>query len=130
MQLEKDIHSFKPLLNTPTWSFQLFDNQLFAGTNQSLYQIKGTETKELFNTADVIYSIGYSDKFPNHLFLGLRAGIRVIELKPTTNDWFTAKEVYKGSFDEFKYNFKRIISDQNGNLWGVYREPWLVAYSA
>ncbi|MFT6961091.1 MAG: serine phosphatase RsbU (regulator of sigma subunit) [Flammeovirgaceae bacterium] len=121
LQLEKDLHRFESIIDQPAWALRIHKENLFAGMYSGLYQVKGAETKKLYTASDVVYSLGNSNKFPNHFFLGLRSGMVVVELNYPTNSnpnsWTSLIESDADLFTEHKYNIKKITNDKNENLW-------------
>ena len=119
LQLEKDVHTFTKILNSSIWDFEIYQDALFGAGRQSLYQIKGTETKELFTAPKFLYSIGHSKQLPNHLFIGSAKGMSVVKLKKGADGWFTAEEVYQDEFKDYPYSFRAIVSDKDGDVWAT-----------
>lgn len=89
-----------------------FKNTLIAGGINIVAQIDGTRAT-VKKTEEVICSFGQSPRFPNHLFLGCWYGLGLLEMTEEKKLHISRE----GRFKDIKNIIRRIVSDQNGDLW-------------
>jgi AraC-like DNA-binding protein len=110
-------HSFE------AWSFAVQKGLLFAAAghngvlwihHKKLIDIDSNR-KEL---KDYTYCLGTSRKFPNHVFVGLRSGLGVLEIKDDAK--ITAQSFHyskTGELKNFRTQIRSLAEDKYGNLW-------------
>ncbi len=117
---ESEKYSFIPIFNETMSTSKIVNDKLFVG-GRNLHQIINNESKKLFETADVIYSIDGSSKFKNRLFLGLRHGFESIKLEPENRSkpskWQKVSNNGRVVFKELNYSIRDVNGDEYGNLW-------------
>lgn len=138
LQSKNDRKSFVPVKGCPTvQAFEIVEmyNKYYvflqpsgANTNSEIYQID-QEGAHFFYKTDfptVVLSACRSNKFPNHLFLGLNSnGLAAIEFDPSSGK-IIKMHSNTGDFGQLKDSIRFIYSDEKGDLWlaafsGIYQ---------
>lgn len=99
------------------WTFYKHKGRLLT-TSKSVYEINGSKVQAIHTpkpTTTTIFSIGSSPRFPNHLFIGNRDGIRV--LKTNSLQGKPLEIVTDFHLEGLHEEIRRIEADAKGNLW-------------
>jgi PAS domain S-box-containing protein len=110
----------KPKLNNvhnlqfSAWDFINFKDNLFATGERGIYQIRGNKGKELVSE-DIAYVFEPSDKFKDHMFMGLTTGLKLVKVKNNPNNFATVEVV--NEMEDFNKAVRKILSDKHGNIW-------------
>jgi AraC-like DNA-binding protein/ligand-binding sensor domain-containing protein len=102
------------------WEFIDFQNRLFAGCENGLFEILGDTAVGYPDTNRIrgIYCFGTSSRFPGYLFLGFHEGLAVCNITPATESLPVITKIrYLGSIAGISETIRKITSDDDGNLW-------------
>ena len=112
-----DNHKFNSIANLSNcWDFEIFQNKLLVGGTFGIVQIIDTIQNNIIDSRKNIYCFGESSKFPNYLFTGSSNGLSAVEIVPDSNSIYL-KTKNSITFKKFDYKVRKIVSDENGNLW-------------
>jgi ligand-binding sensor domain-containing protein len=122
----KDNNSFVRINQNPfdTWGFAVQKGLLFtaAGLNGVVWvkDIKMIDIGFGKDFKSYVYSLETSRKFPNHVFVGLRDGLGVLEIKDDAK--ITAQSFHysqTGNLKNIQIQIRYMAEDKYGNLWLV-----------
>ncbi|MCP4614592.1 MAG: PAS domain-containing protein [Planctomycetes bacterium] len=118
MDTVDDKYSFLPVNNSKNQCFDLISNNglLLGGSSEGVTQIQENSAEPL-NGIGILYSFGWTRKFPDHVFLGLYPGFACLKTNASDIDGASIELVDKSIFKEIKDPIARIASDINGDLW-------------
>jgi AraC-like DNA-binding protein len=104
--------SFQPVKNIDKscWDLVSTPGGLFAGGNFGVVRVNDPASPT-FYVKEMVYCLGQSKKFPGCIFLGLRNGLSVMQIKPAVN--YMDRYDFKG----VKGTIRGIVSDNQGDLW-------------
>ena len=117
--VENDNHQFLPVLKQKfnCWGILPTAFGLFSSGPEGVLAIEGTKVKKLENSS-VIYCLGTSQNFPSGFFTGLIDGFKYYEIDTS---FYKNKRDFKVKqsflFPEIKEPIRKIVSDDQGNLW-------------
>ncbi|MCK4663134.1 MAG: SpoIIE family protein phosphatase [Bacteroidales bacterium] len=122
MNITNDKYNFLHIANTKStcWDFFPINNTLFASGRFGVACILDTLLKEL-NKIGKIFCFDYSNKFPNHIFVGLVDGFACVEIKfPDKNNnvspYQAVKIIDQIKFKNINNTIRKIVCDTNGDI--------------
>jgi AraC-like DNA-binding protein/ligand-binding sensor domain-containing protein len=113
------------------WALTQFNGHLLVGGYFGVNQVEGITSRNVYSER-LVYSFGQTHRFPNHLFLGLRHGLTVLNFRESEglqNHPLTVIE--RIILDGINADIRGIFSDIQGNLWLVtqYNGVWYMEFT-
>ncbi|MCU0289807.1 MAG: hypothetical protein MUF15_25865, partial [Acidobacteria bacterium] len=113
------------------WALTEIHGALLSGGLFGVKRVADTTALSSYYS-ELVYSFGQTPRFPNHLFLGLRNGLEVLEFNPGGGKDNTALKVIRSvKFKNIDVDIRHIITDAAGNLWLMtqYNGLWYLKYT-